>query len=177
MTLTPATVIRLDLKPKCGTGTKACGQACIPQKHNCHQGVGKKAAAVTAVAGFTGQAITSGAAIGALLGGDTRRANRLLQANAGFQALTAAGVRGVGLKKEANKMLTQAAVTGVAATALAGDFNQAGRKLNRLGQNAVGRAATFKGQITRRGVRARQFKRKDSVYADGFTVDYADLAV
>lgn len=163
MLLTPSTV-RFDLK--CGQGTKACGKACIPVKNQCKKGVGRKIAAATALVGFAGQAATGGAALGSLLGGDTQKANRLLQANAGFQALTATGARGLGLKQEANKMITQAALTGASATALAGDFN-------RLGRASAGRLSALKGQITQRGTRARlerQFKkRSDSIWASGFS--------
>ena len=179
MNLTPYTV-RLDLK--CGSGTKACGGACIPRAHDCNKGAAKalkKASAVTALVGGVGQLATAGAAVGALTKGNFKQANRFVQASAGFQAVTAVGVRGVGLKKEANQMLGNAAGVASTASLFAGDYGRAARAARGAGRGAAARASTLKGRVTQFRARRRlerSFK-KDSPYAAGFSIDTAELAI
>jgi hypothetical protein len=189
MSLTPAT-IRVDLK---------CGKGSISPGEKCTKGAAYKAKGIASTAAVLGglaiNAGATGVAVGKAFGGDFAGAGRAFQVAGGGQALMATGARGLGLKKEANRLITNAAVTAGIGTAqrelatgeIAGAIGRAknsqiGKRLRYAPGNAIGRARIA--AMKRRPMPQPKMKNGkianpwlDSMYANGFSPDLKQLAI
>lgn len=181
--LDAAAQIREDLK--CGPGTKPCGKACIPKENKCRLTAGHKAGTALTIAG---SAIQTAGFLGTITGvgiGNAKQVGRNLQLAAAGQALTAAGARAKGYKKESNTMLRRAGLQAALGTSLTGDIGRAGRAAKAGARASAGKLSALKGRVTQRSARARlerQFRRNEqdaapSPYASGFAFDSVTLAL
>jgi len=182
-----------------------CGKGAISEGENCTKGTAQKVqpkkpgkartiASTGAILG--GLALNAGATgygFGKALSGDFAGAGRAFQVASAGTALTAAGARGLGLKKESNKLFANAALTAGAGTLLR--EQQTGEIGNALGRarnstlakqlryapgNAVGRARMA--AMRRRPMPKPRMKNgkianpwQDSMFADGFTPGNFDI--
>jgi hypothetical protein len=169
---------RLDLK--CGKGSISEGEKCTKGPAQKVQPKQPSKARTIASAGaiLGGVALNAGATgygLGKALTGDLAGAGRAFQLAGAGQALTGVGARGIGLKKESNRLFTSAALTAGAGT-LARE-QQTGELAGLLRK---GRMAMQTNRLNRRRRSLeRAFRkppavrppRRDSVYATGFSLD------
>lgn len=202
-----AAAARQDLK--CGRGSISKGEKCTKGAAQAVQagpsGAGRpgkfgkqSAGRVAQVVGIAGQLGTLGGALKAATTGDTKKFARLMQANAGFTTVTAAGMAATGETKKARDLLTNAAITGTGASLLSGDLGRAasagrraGRGLGMVGKRGAALPGNLKGRAKLARIASKRPKGKakigpdgkiqspwlDSVYAPGFTPDMAELAI
>ena len=185
---------RLDLK--CGNGAISEGEKCTKGAAQKVQGPAQKAKGIASTAAILGGLAINAGAAGVALGkgfsGDFAGAGRAFQVAGGGQALMATGARGLGLKKEANKLISGAAITAglgtvqreLATGEIQGAMGRAriGKRLRYAPGNAIGRARIA--AMKRRPMPKPKMKDGkianpwlDSVYADGFAPDLYQLTI
>jgi len=182
---------RLDLK--CGKGSISEGEKCTKGAAQKVQPKQPSKARTIASAGaiLGGVALNAGATgygLGKALTGDLAGAGRAFQLAGAGQALTGVGARGIGLKKESNRLLTSAALTAGAGTFLregtTGELGKLARRMRQktkqvryLRSNAKGRArmAAIRNaplpQPRMKNGRVADPWNNDSVFASGFSLD------
>jgi|LauGreDrversion4_2_1035121.scaffolds.fasta_scaffold33169_4 hypothetical protein len=163
MTLTPAT-LRADVfvgnkKLNCGSTSKACGNACIPRDHQCRASWNKPVKLAAGAAALTGAAIVGTAFL-------HPRSGMRAAARAVVEPALQAGF-GVGNVARGNWSGAAKNAANVAATG-----EGMGRNLSTL---AKGYGTDIKGFVNRG--RNAASKRRDSVYADGFSPELDQLAI
>lgn len=171
MTLTPATLRRDafigNKKLNCGPGSKACGNACIPKDHKCRASWNKPVKVAAGAAALTGAAIVGTAFLHPRSG--MRQAAREVinpALQAGFGLGNVAQGNWVGAAKNAANVAASSQGLGHNLRTLAQGYGTDLRSAANRGRNAA-----FKWR------HHRPAKRRDSVYAAGFTTDLAQLAL
>jgi len=169
---------RLDLK---------CGKGAISEGEKCTKGAAQKvqpkqpskartiASAVATLGGVALNAGATGYGIGKALTGDLAGAGRAFQVAGAGQALTGVGARGLGLKKESKRLLTNAALTTGAGTLLreqqTGELAGGLRKGRMALQNRRLRRRRSSLERAFNKPSARRPPGLDSMFADGFSLD------
>jgi len=168
-----------------------CGNGAISEGENCTKGTAQKvqpkqpgkartiASAGAVLGGLALNAGATGYGFGKALTGDLAGAGRAFQVASAGTALTAAGARGLGLKKESNKLFANAALTAGAGTLLR--EQQTGELAGGLRK---GRMALQNRRLRRQRSSLEQAFRKpsakrppglDSMFADGFAPGNFDI--
>ena len=185
------TYIRARLDTAEARNDLKCGNGAISEGEKCTKGTaqkvqpkkpGKARTIASAGAVLGGVALNAGATgygFGKALSGDLAGAGRAFQVASAGTALTAAGARGLGLKKESNKLFANAALTAGAGTLLR--EQQTGELAGGLRK---GRMALQNRRLRRRRSSLEQAFRKpsakrppgrDSMFADGFAPGDFDI--
>lgn len=185
---------RLDLK--CGNGSISEGEKCTKggaQKAGSRIRAGLENAAI--VAGTAGTLFSYGQVVGHAMRGNVTGASKALQREGAFAALGGAGMHSKGartgnkaLKEAGNNALATGALTVGAGHLLGGGYtkNLKAPSMARIrsgARNAMGRASATKSNVTYRTTKSKFERmynrpgRRDSVYAAGFSLDQADLAI
>ena len=177
---------RLDLK---------CGKGSISPGEKCTKGAAQKVAAVATLAGLAGNTIASGYAGGKAFAGDFKGAARGLQFAGASQAVAGLGARGMGLKKEGNRMLAEGALTAAGGTLIReGQTGEIGRAIRQAKNSQLGKRLRYApsnavGRVRVAAIRNRPMPKPkmkngkvanpwfDSIYADGFSFDPGQLVI
>lgn len=159
-----------------------CGKGAISEGEKCHVGPAQKVqpkkpgkartivSAGAVLGGLTLNAGATGYGVGKALTGDLAGASRAFQVASAGTALTAAGARGLGLKKESNKLFANAAISAGATTLIReAQTGEIGSALKRA------RKGTSAKQLRHAPGNAVGDRWQDSLFADGFAPGNFDI--
>lgn len=186
---------RLDLK--CGKGSISPGEKCTKgssapaatQKPSSRISRKTKIGTTMALTGVVGNLAATGYTAGAAFTGNYKEVGRGLQAAAAFEGLTGAGFQTMGQKALAKEQYKGALISGTAGTFLSGDVIRAASFGKQAGKKAGVSLGNMKGRVRMAMINRRPMPKPkikngkiqdpwtDSMYADGFAVDYSQFEI